>query len=351
MKKILLSIIALCCIVVAGAQNSSQQQTAILQTGDGDPTIFYGVDALKNAYNAAAQEGSVITLTSGTFNSPNNIKKSVSIYGVGFEDNITENVRKTNINGWLGFYADADGNVTRNSKLEGVYVNGNIDVNHSENLTIAKCQFSSLIMEGTGVDGLRVRQSYLTGGIDARNYYIGNMVIKNCYISGQIVNLTSNSQALFDHCILRHYSGSDTNYAHAAAFYTNCIINNHDRYNEDPPIETGYTTENCIFFTNEGNVKKRDGERVNNKYAVDFSTLFGDGVNNIDYSTARSFILADPDTYKGTDGTPVGVTGGDYPWYKVPSIPYVKNLNATVNGASLDVNYDAGVGSTNPPTD
>ena len=156
---------------------------------------------------------------------------------------------------------------------------------------------------------------------------------------------------MFDHCILRHYSGSDTNYAHAAAFYTNCIINNHDRYNEDPPIETGYTTENCIFFTNEGNVKKRDGERVNNKYAVDFSTLFGDGVNNIDYSTARTFVLATPGDYPGTDGTPVGVTGGDYPWYKVPSIPYVKNLNATVNGTSLDVNYDAGVGSTNPPTE
>ena len=350
MKKILLSIVALCCSVAAGAQNSSQQQTAILQTGD-VTTIYYGVDAFKNAYNAAALEGSVITLTSGTFNSPNSIKKSVSIYGVGFEDNLTENVRKTYISSWLGFYADADGNTVQNAKLEGVCVNGNICVNHSENLTIAKCQFGGLIIEGTEVDGMLVRQCYLTGGVDGRNNYIGNMIMKNCYVSGQIVNLTSNSQALFDHCILRHYSGGDTPYLHAAAVYTNCIINNHDRYNEDPPIETGFTAENCIFFTTEANVKKRDGERINNKYGVDFSTLFGDGVNNIDYSTARTFILATPGDYPGNDETPIGLTGGEYPWYKVPSTPYVKDLNATVSGTDLNVTYEAGVRSTNPPTE
>ena len=71
MKKILLSIVALCCTVVAGAQNSSQQQTAILQKGDGTAegsvSVYYGSDALKEAYNAADDEGCVITLTSGQF--------------------------------------------------------------------------------------------------------------------------------------------------------------------------------------------------------------------------------------------------------------------------------------------
>ena len=349
MKKILLSIVALCCTVVAGAQNSSQQVSAILQTGD-QTTVYYGVDALKSAYNAAAQTGSVITLTSGQFNSPTNIKKSVSIYGVGFEDGLTEGMQKTTINGWIGFYADEDGNIVKNARIEGVYVNSNIHVNHSENLTIAKCQFGQLNIDGTDVTGMLVRQCYLTGGVNGQNNYIGGLIVSNCFISGQITNLPAGSIVQFDHCILRHYAGGDTPYLHAAAYYTNCIINNHDRYNEDPPLETGYTAENCIFFTTEANVKKRDGILLNNWYAVDFSTLFGDGVNNIDYTTARTFTLSTPDEYLGNDNSPVGVTGGDYPWYKVPSIPYVKNLNATVNGASLDVNYDAGVGSTNPPT-
>ena len=53
MKKILLSIVALCCTMVAGAQNSSQIVSAILQKVEGDPIVYYGTDALKNAYNNA----------------------------------------------------------------------------------------------------------------------------------------------------------------------------------------------------------------------------------------------------------------------------------------------------------
>ena len=99
MKKILLSIVALCCTVVTGAQNSSQQQTAILQKGDGTAegsvSVYYGSDALKEAYNAADDEGCVITLTSGQFNFSMDIKKAVAIYGVGFEDGLFEGVQKT----------------------------------------------------------------------------------------------------------------------------------------------------------------------------------------------------------------------------------------------------------------
>ena len=159
MKKILLSIIALCCTVAAGAQNSSQIVSAILQTDD-ETTQFYGADALKSAYNAAAQTGSVITLTTGQFNFSVDIKKSVAIYGVGFENDATPGVQRTIINGTIGFKADSDGNIVQNARLEGVYVNSSIYVNHSENLTIAKCQFTDLVIEGTGVGGMLVRQCY-----------------------------------------------------------------------------------------------------------------------------------------------------------------------------------------------
>ena len=343
MKKILLSIIALCCTVVAGAQNSSQQQTAILQTGDGDPTIFYGVDALKNAYNAAAQEGSVITLTSGTFNSPNNIKKSVSIYGVGFEDNMTENVRRTYISGWLGFYADADGNVTRNSKLEGVYVNSSIYVNHSENLTIAKCQFTDLVIEGTGVGGMLVRQCYFRN-FDGSNYQIEGITLKNNYISGEIGRISADSQVLFDHNILS-YGGRDR-YAHACASYTNNIILSQGWYGSGV-ADNSYAANNAFAI---GTIPESVTSE-NNKFGVNFSTFFSDGATNANYTTDRTFTIADPDTYKGTDGTPIGVVGGTYPWYKQPEIPYVKDLNATVSGTDLNVSYEAGVRTTNPPTE
>ena len=348
MKKILLSIVALCCTVVAGAQNSSQQQTAILQKGDGTAegsvTVYYGSDALKEAYNAADEEGCVITLTSGQFNFSMDIKKAIAIYGVGFEDGLFEGVQKTTINGWVAFRAFANGSNLKNAKLEGVYVNNSVYVNHCENLTIAKCQFSDLVFDGTDITGVLVRQCYISGSVNGKNNVIGGLTVKNCYFGGWVYDTANNSQMTFDHCIFVDGKYSHSNYP---AFYTNCIIQHSWGDNDNlTGLRYGSTAEKCIFARGafSSNVFS-----VDNWFGVDFSTLFEDATNS-GYTAERTFELAAPDTYKGTDGTPVGVTGGDYPWYKVPSIPYVKNLNATVNGTNLDVNYEAGVGSTNPPT-
>ena len=340
MKKILCSIVALCCTVVAVAQNSSQQLTAILQPSEGDPTVFYGIDALKNACNAA-EDGSVITLTSGLFNPPGDIKKSISIYGAGFEDGITEGVKRTNINGTIRLYAEAEGGSLQSPRLEGLYVNGNIEVKQVTGLTVAKCQFGGFAVIGTDVESALVRQCYLTGSVNGGNYLIKGLTVKNSYVSringGFIAN--DENHVLFDHCLL---AVSEWRQTHGAATYTNNMITND--YSNDG-IASGAYSQNNIYSRgsiHEGVISENDW------FGVNFSTLFSDGFTNANYTAERTFILADPDTYKGTDGTPVGVTGGDYPWYKVPSIPYVKNLNATVNGTDLKVNYVAGVGSTNP---
>ena len=196
MKKILLSIIALCCSVVAGAQNSSQIVSAILQTGD-VATVYYGADALKSAYNAA-ENGSVITLTSGTFNSPGNITKSVSIYGVGFEDNLTEGMQKTFINGEIRYSADSEGHVLENFVLEGVHC-GTIWIKEVSCLTIAKCRFDGLGISGTGIDGTLVRQCYFNN-VDGYNYQIDGLTFKNNYMYGRVDRIIPGSQLLFDHC-------------------------------------------------------------------------------------------------------------------------------------------------------
>lgn len=337
MKKILLSIVALCCTVVAGAQNSSQIVSAILQTGEGDPTVFYGIDALKNACNSA-ENGSVITLTSGTFNSPGTINKSVSIYGVGFEDNLTEGMQKTYIIGEISYAAGSDGNLLQNIVLEGVHVQSHIWIKEISGMTIAKCEFSYLEINGAGVEGVLVRQCYLNA-FDARSNVVDGVTFKNSILLERIVGIPVGSRVSFDHCILAHwYRYSSASY-HGIGSYSNCIINNNHG------LEADSYAEKNIFLQ----IPERHDNiiSVNNWFGINVATLFSDGTT-IDYAEGRTFELADPDTYMGTDGTPVGVTGGDYPWYKVPSIPYVKNLNATVDGTDLKVNYVAGVGSTNP---
>lgn len=331
MKKILLSIVALCCTVAAGAQNNTSEiQSAVLQKGDAI-SIFYGADALKNAYTAA-ENGSIITLTSGTFTNPGDIKKSVSIYGAGFEDNVTEGVKRTTINGDLNYTADADGNNLQSPRLEGVYV-GTLKVKQITNMTISKCQFNWLDVTGTGVENLSVRQSRFAA-VNGYNYVINGMEVKNCFLSDYNRNLTAESQVIqveFDHCLLAYdyWNG----HAHNTALYTNCIIRN--RYS----IDNGSKVEKCIIYPSSLSV---DVTSVDNWLDVYMdATLFTDATD-VSYNPEWTYTLIDS-KYKGTDGTEVGFNGGEYPWNKQPSIPYVKNLNATVNGASLDVDYVAGV--------
>ena len=158
------------------------------------------------------------------------------------------------------------------------------------------------------------------------------------------MQITADSQVLFDHNILA-YGGGDR-YAHACAFYTNNLIQSQG-WNGTGVADNSYAENNAFLI---GSIPT-SVTSVNNWFGINISTFFSDGAANANYTTTRTFTLADPDTYSGTDGTPVGVTGGDYPWYKQPEIPYVKDLKATVNGTNLDVDYEAGVRSTNPPTE
>ena len=79
-----------------------------------------------------------------------------------------------------------------------------------------------------------------------------------------------------------------------------------------------------------------------NNYFISIADVFDDGINNATYSEERTFELKNPTTYVGSDGKPIGPSGG-IGWNKIPSTPIVKNLDATVNGTSLEVDYDAEV--------
>lgn len=74
MKKILFLFVAL---VSMSASMHADGLTATLQQGD-KMTAFYGVDAFKQAYEAA-NDGAVITLSSGKFNDVATIEKSITI--------------------------------------------------------------------------------------------------------------------------------------------------------------------------------------------------------------------------------------------------------------------------------
>ena len=328
MKKILLSIVALCCTVVAGAQ-STDQISAILQKGE-QTTIYYGQDALKNAVNAS-EDGSVITLSSGIFNDPGAVQKSISVYGIGWETD-ADGVIPTTINS-LTFQTGNDETTLNNIVLEGVYVK-TINVKQTDGMIIRKSRFDSFNVNGNNAKNITVTQCY-GGNVGCGNVDVYGLTFTNCYLTGRVTNVKVGSLVLFDHCIMTYsYSYNWNDYSHSRATYTNSIITH--RGGSTDIITAGATAKYCIFVVDGLNANVLS---ENNKFSVDINNIFSDGGTGVDYATDRTFTLADQDTYKGNDNKPIGIND----WVKIPAIPYVKNLNATVDGTELKVNYQAGV--------
>ena len=329
MKKILLSIVALCCIVVAGAQ-STDQISAILQNGE-ETTVYYGQDALKSAYTAA-QDGGVITLSSGIFNNPGAISKNITIYGIGWEKD-TDGVIPTTIKG-LDYQTGDDATSLHNIVLEGVFVDGTINVRQTDGMIVRKSRFNTFNVNGNNAKNITVTQCY-GGNVGCGNVDVYSLTFTNCYLTGRVTNVKVGSLVLFDHCIMTYSNSYNWNdYSHSRATYTNSIITH--RGGSTDIITAGATAKYCIFVVDGLNANVLS---ENNKFSVDINNIFSDGGTGVDYATDRTFTLADQDTYKGNDNKPIGIND----WVKIPAIPYVKNLNATVDGTDLKVNYQAGV--------
>lgn len=83
--------------ILSGNRASAQTelQSATLQQGD-KTSIYYGKDAFISAFNAVTGVTDVITLSSGTFNSPT-FNKACTVYGAGCETDESKGIYSTNV--------------------------------------------------------------------------------------------------------------------------------------------------------------------------------------------------------------------------------------------------------------
>ena len=327
MKKILLSIVALCCTLAAGAQETDQI-SAILQVDNEPPQVFYGAGALKNALAAAPNSGGVITLTSGLFNAVD-ITKDVIIYGAGFEEDVDNGIALTNINGSFSINLPAEIAAPHGISLEGVYVNGDITVKSAvDGFSLTKSSVSQLTFQAAATRCV-VTQSYIRYAINGGH----DLYVQNSYVVGHTISvLNAESQIMLNHCIITDGYYLDKDYCRFKC--ANSIVNIGWR--------NAVQTYKYCLIPNWSNMNGFVGSS-NNWLNVGIANVFEDAENS-DYTSSRTFTLKDPENkYIGSDGTQVGVHGGDFPWNKIPGTPVVKNLDATVNGTNLGVTYEAEV--------
>jgi len=131
--RMLTRIAALFALLLAAATNLSAQDLAAILMHDGTPTVFKGIDGLKQAHDAAA-DGDIITLSAGTFNGCD-ITKGVTIIGSGIGYNGTPT---TTINSSFTIKNVPDNQTVT---IKSVYCNAIISVATARPVIIEKARF------------------------------------------------------------------------------------------------------------------------------------------------------------------------------------------------------------------
>lgn len=318
MKKFVFAVLSAVMPLLAMAITTDVQM-ATLQHGN-KTTVFYGVNAFVDAYNSAADSADVIILSSGRFNTPGTICKSISVYGAGFENDTITGTKRTEMNGLSLKHADGVddyGEVVKGGKpVNGSYFEGICFTNTTpfkildnsgvpvKNITIRKCSFlyilnndASFIIqtntENVNVIQCNIQRLELTG-----NALIKNLNITNCIIHNRMGGdyASSSSTISIRNSILR---GLYRNY--------NYLISNSILYGS---IGSGATSKNNIFIG-------VDNTGTNNSNDVNWT-----GINEVGvWADTGYYELKYPKKYIGTDGTQVGIYGGEYPWNIIPSTP------------------------------
>ena len=340
MKKFFLTIIALVGSVACYAQ-LSDGVSATLQAGK-TTTVFYGYDAFKDAVAAAPADAvSTIILSPGAFNNPGVISKSLKIYGAGFLPDVVNNISETRVVG--DFYISSTEDFTPVVRMEGVYIVAQLILNGKQtisNTEIVKCSFANYYNR-TETHNTIIRQSYIRDRLKGEGYKATDFFISNCYFVMIDEGFAAGSNLVADHCVI-----TDGYYRMGVCLYSNNIINPSHGYR----IQAGSTCYNNVCGNEKldvGGSNVCEGNYDKSQW-TDFKTLFADGQDNLDFfvtetTTPRTWVLADPTTYVGTDGSPCGVTGGDFPWNPIPATPRIlsTSVDAKTTPGTLKVSVKA----------
>ena len=289
--------------IIAGAQ------TAQLVRNNEPVAAFFGADALKNAFTAAAASGDVIVLSSGTFNECQVIEKSVSIYGQGFDN---PSIR-TFIKGRLQFRSTGEHSLD-DIHLEGLSLESHLNLlndgnrNPISNLTVEKCLIRGMFLY-MNHDHTTIRNCVMQGDLKSYpgDYKATNMLVENCWKDGGSFNrFTTDSDITIKNSIFycRSISGFDNSSAFTKADYQNCVIANCS-------LGANSTASNCVLIAvNTSNT----GVATEGCYSVPSAASV--------YSNMSTLVYTDGTVPEiQSEYTGIGITGGTLGWSTTPSQP------------------------------
>lgn len=306
-------LLSLLVLVLFGTRVMAQSSLLATLNHEGTISTFYGATALQKAH-AAAVNGDVITLSSGTFLSVD-ITKAVTLRGAGMVlDAATQTEPTVLANDFKITIAD---DVTERLTIEGVYSNQKVNIVKLKNAMFLKNRMREIDISGNGygtdLTFIHCRIAYLYSG----NAYSNNSAtFQNCIVSG-----ISGENYIFHNSIIRGDSNSGGISLRDNSEYKNCIITNY-LYSDAPTNSTYY---NNLFIGTSGNKL----ESIPNSTNVTVNEKDDKIKNLLNYSDDNDYKLTDEAKaiMKGSDGTEVGLYGGSLPYDPTPTNPQISKFN------------------------
>ena len=312
---------------------------------DGEVTVFYGADALKESY-AKAVGGDVITLSSGTFNAIS-ISKAITLRGAGMAVDTVNNIMPTILN---GNFTISETDSIHSLTLEGLYYNHTMTYSGTiESAQFIRCRFNTIKHANTS--NSLSNCSFLNCRISQEFYCLGygnmfyNSIVEDIYF-GNINTSGTSGSGLFYNCVINIDLSNPSSMRSGSSSFENCIL----IYDASSVIlPKGTIAYNCLVV---GTTKDIFSDVPNNTNKV--VSLYSDVFKT--YGTMASIAENDDETfeltdaaktkYLGLDGTQVGIYGGAIPYTTSVAIPKITKCNvaakSTVDGMlSVDIEVSA----------
>lgn len=330
MKHRLLGLIIIAVALLQTLSIEAQRPFATLEH-EGTMTAYYGYEAFKQAYNAAA-DGDIITLSPGTFDGEVTISKPVVIRGAGMYNDTLAGTSATVLA--INNYKPVNITNNRDSILklsfEGIYFSsGEFKIQSANAPIFSKCYIETL------------RADKLEYGL-----------FVNCIIARANYQSECTACSFVNSVILTDY-GSSPSKLPLGSTLTNCFAFMWNYASGGETDVTNYTITNSVLYCNQSN-NVTINNTLGSSYSIGINAASGRNYFNQAYAplhhlhnyssllavfknfdgtiTANSTLeLQDSiaNTILGSDGTQVGIFGGSYPFN-----PRVQNYKITVPAQS-----------------
>jgi len=303
MKKIFFILCSLLAVVTAGAQTS---HVATL-SHDGEITTFYSSNALVSAL-AQATDGDIITLSSGTFTSPTDITKNVTIRGAGM---ILEE-SPTILTGVINIKTPAS-ETNKSLIMEGLYFNSKVYMCNAQNPQFIKCWFNDQVLDSSVASYKFYNYLFLhcvcNNGIDLRSSSKYSGTINNCLITiPYLANCEIKNTTIIN--------GNSLYYNYSSLI--NCVIESKNS-STSTYIPESSVAVNCTYIGNSGMYFKYQASETNKIFPAATPVFKED--------TFYELLDELKTTWLGNDGTQRGMYGGSWPFDPTTTNPRITKFN------------------------